>query len=89
MVGDHWNSWWFNANGVDYGDGRLNPHGNLACSGYPGNRCPLANGGEPARWHNEGANYGHVDGHAKWYEPEMIYPANATDATRDGFWGVN
>ncbi|MBM3500762.1 MAG: DUF1559 domain-containing protein [Armatimonadetes bacterium] len=87
MVGDMWNSNWFTSGGQVYGDGRLNPVGGLVCWGGT-NRCPLADWvGFVPDCHNEGANYGHVDGHAKWYKPSSIYPASATDASKDAFWG--
>jgi prepilin-type N-terminal cleavage/methylation domain-containing protein/prepilin-type processing-associated H-X9-DG protein len=40
----------------------------------------------PAKWHNEGGNYGHIDGHSKWYRPDSIYPAVNTDTSKDIYW---
>jgi len=86
ILGDHWNSWWFDANGGAYGDGRICHWGGMSC--WDGtNRCPLASAQEPARWHNDGGNYAHADGHAKWYKPDAIFPATSTDSSRDRFWG--
>jgi prepilin-type N-terminal cleavage/methylation domain-containing protein len=40
----------------------------------------------PAKWHNDGGNYGHIDAHAKWYRPDSIYPAVKADASKDIYW---
>jgi prepilin-type N-terminal cleavage/methylation domain-containing protein/prepilin-type processing-associated H-X9-DG protein len=76
LMGDIWNTNW----GGDRSDGRINPQW------WDNGRCPTAGGSEPARWHNEGGNYGHMDGHAKWYKPDSIYPTNGADASKDTFW---
>lgn len=82
QLGDIWNSDW----GDDRADGRLNPVGTLVC--WDGsNRCPLATWGNfLPMWHNEGANYAMVDGHAKWFKPESIYPARGDDTSKDVYW---
>jgi len=84
VMGDMWNSWWFNNNGNDYGDGRICPAAGDSCWG--GGRCPLNTGGEPARWHKDRGNYGCGDGHATSYGPMDIYPASGTDASKDKYW---
>jgi prepilin-type N-terminal cleavage/methylation domain-containing protein len=86
MIGDMWNSIWFNSGGNDYGDGRINPVGGNACWGGT-NRCPTAEWlNFLPEWHNMGGNYGHADGHAKWYKPAQIFPANPTDTNKDKYW---
>jgi prepilin-type N-terminal cleavage/methylation domain-containing protein/prepilin-type processing-associated H-X9-DG protein len=85
MLGDMWNSYWFADRGFNYGDGRLNPVAGISCWG--GSRCPIWDGSTfLPNCHNEGGNYAHVDGHAKFYRPSQIYPSSATDATKDDFW---
>ena len=85
IVGDIWNTTWFNSGGVDYGDGRINPVGGDSCWNGS-NRCPLASGGEPARWHNGGGNYGFLDGHVKWFVPSQIFPSAPNDDSKDNYW---
>jgi len=86
LIGDMWNSQWFDSGGFSYGDGRINPVGGLSCWGGT-DRCPLSTwAGFLPQWHNEGANYGHADGHAKWYRPDTIYPGVSTDNSKDVYW---
>ena len=48
------------------------------------------------KWHNEGTNAVHVDGHAKWYKFGSIWMGNSTwngtewggDAANIKYWSV-
>ena len=87
LIGDLLNSNWDMVT-LGGADGRINPVGDPACwNGV--SRCPLATWPEPSRVHNGGANYGYLDGHAKWRKPELIYPTAPDDASKDRCWGAN
>lgn len=56
----------------------------------------LAVGPTIKKWHNEGTNAVHVDGHAKWYKFGSIWMGNSTwngtewggDAANIKYWSV-
>ena len=78
MIGDSWGN---SQAGIDP---RLFPGG---CSGG-GTRNPSIN---PDTWlnsgvHNDGYNFGFVDGHAKWGKAQTYYPSSRTDTTHDIYW---
>ncbi|MCX6812785.1 MAG: DUF1559 domain-containing protein [Candidatus Berkelbacteria bacterium] len=83
IIGDIWNANWGNINSIQINDGRLNPVGTNVCWGN--NRCPMFDQ-NPSTIHNGGANYGHLDGHVKWYRNDAIYPSSGADASKDVFW---
>jgi prepilin-type N-terminal cleavage/methylation domain-containing protein/prepilin-type processing-associated H-X9-DG protein len=68
-------------------DGRLNPTGRNWCNGNLDGCWGMATwAGWLGSVHNDGMNCSLLDGHAKWYRPDAIYPAaapavqNTTDA---------
>ena len=55
------------------------------------NNMENAVGPSVARWHNEGTNAVHVDGHAKWYRFENVWIGNATfpgDPANIKYWSL-